>query len=68
MRDKSHNRQVEKWANFILANPTKWRKQHTAFINAQIENANNFYKRLYTQPNGKEIIASLREARLNNYK
>ncbi len=56
MIDKSHKEQIERWANFVKNNPTKWKKEHTAFINSQIITAENFYKRL----NNKELVKKLR--------
>ena len=62
-RDKSHNEQIVRWANFIKNNPDKWRKQHTSFINAQINNANDKYEKLKKMSNGKKIIQELRNFR-----
>lgn len=55
-RDKSHVEQIERWANFVKNNPGKWKKEHTAFINAQINKANEFYNNL----NDKEFVKKLR--------
>ncbi len=46
MRTKSHEEQIERWANFVKNNPDKWKQEHTRFINAQITKANEFYRTL----------------------
>lgn len=56
MRDKSHTEQIERWARFVKNNPDKWKKEHTLFINAQIEKANEFYSQL-----DKKTIRKLRK-------
>ena len=62
-RDKSHEEQIVRWANFVRENPDKWRKQHTAFINSQINNANEKYEKLKRMPDGDKIIRELRKLR-----
>lgn len=42
---------VEEYAKRVLTNPD-WRIEHTRFVNAQILQANAFYKRLILSPNG----------------
>ncbi len=44
---------VLNWANRVRKDDS-WRAEHTAFVNAQILNANEFYKRLILSKNGKE--------------
>ena len=56
---ESHLDQVERWANFIKNNPTKWRKIHTEFINALFENHYQFRDRLLKTPDGKEKLIKL---------
>lgn len=50
---------LEKWAEFVKNNPTKWKKLHTEFINAQFEKAYAFMERLSKQPGGKEKLIKL---------
>lgn len=59
MREASHMEQVERWAKFIRANPTKWQKSHTEFINALFENHNQFRERLLKTPEGKKKMIAL---------
>jgi hypothetical protein len=60
MRDKSHLEQIEKWALRCKQDMEECQKQLTPFINAQIENANQFYKRLAKTRKGKQKIMQLK--------
>jgi len=64
VRDKSHMEQVERWANFIRANPEKWKKQHKEFIDAQIIMSRRFYDRLSKTKDGKKKIILLRNKQI----
>lgn len=55
----SHRDQVEDWAHFVRNNPDKWKAQHTRFINAQINMANEALQRIRKQKNGKEKLVEL---------
>ncbi|MBI4453568.1 hypothetical protein HY636_02895 [Candidatus Woesearchaeota archaeon] len=55
----NHMQNLEKWAHFVRNNPTKWKKIHTQFINAQFEKAYAFIDKLLKQPNGREKIIKL---------
>ncbi len=59
MNQTSHQEQVEQWANYIRDNPTSWRIQHTRFLNAQIQLANDALQRIRKQKNGKEKLVEL---------
>ena len=59
MRDNTHLEQVERWAELVKKNPVSWRKEHTAFINAQITRSWKFYERLSKTPNGKSKMGQL---------
>ena len=63
---KSRMEQIDRWADYIRTHPEEWRKQHTAFIDAQLEIANTFLKNLAKQPGGREKIAEIR--RIKNQK
>ncbi len=52
--------QIDRWAEYILKNPEKWREQHTDFIDAQLEIANTFLKNLAKQPGGREKLAEIK--------
>ena len=58
MRDKTHMESVERWANYVKNNPD-WKRQHTAFINAQIEMARRAIEKIRKQPGGKEKLMKL---------
>jgi hypothetical protein len=59
-RNDTHEEFLVKWANFVKTHPNEWKREHTQFINAQIEMANAFYERLVKTPGGKEKIIELR--------
>lgn len=44
---------IDAWAKHVKTNPL-WRLEHKEFIDAQTNNANQFYKRLIHQKNGLE--------------
>ncbi len=66
MRDETHDDFIVRWANFVRNNPTKWRKFHTDFINAQIKMNREFLKRLSKQKDGPEKIIKLYGIKNNN--
>jgi len=57
---------IVKWATYVKENPTKWKKQHTEFINAIFEKHYAWKGRMLQKPNGKEILAKLAELRIKN--
>ncbi len=61
VRDKSHLEQVERWANFVRDNPSKWKKSHCKFIDSQIIMSRRFYDRLSKTEGGKKKIILLRD-------
>ena len=61
MRDPSHAEQIERWARFVKANPDKWKKPHTQFINAQITKSQKFFQTLASTPNGLQKIKQLKK-------
>ncbi len=63
MRDKSHDEQIERWADYVRNNPD-WKKKHKKFIDGQIIMANRFYKKLAETAEGKAIIQELRAAKI----
>ena len=60
MRDKSHDEQIERWAEFVRDNPTKWKSKVKDFIDAQIIMSRRFYKKLAQVPGGEEKSRELR--------
>lgn len=65
MRDKTHEEQIERWANFIKDKPQEfWRPKFNAFIDAQFDMAKKFYKNLEKTEEGKEAIKRVIEERL----
>ena len=65
-RDKTHEEQVERWAEFVKKHPKEWKKKLKPFLDAQIIIARRFYKKLGRTENGKEKIELLRESKLKN--
>ena len=65
-RNKTHEDQVVRWAKYFKSNPEKARKELNLFINAQINMANDFYKRLSLTPLGKEKISELRKLKIDS--
>ena len=56
---KGHMEQVERWARFVKANPTKWKKIHTEFINSIFAKNKEVMERLRATPGGEEKIRRL---------
>ena len=59
MRDKTHEEQITRWAEFVRNNPDKWKPFHTEYINAQFEKSEKFYKKLAKTKEGKRTIIKL---------
>ncbi len=57
--DSSHSEQIERWAKFVLTDKT-WKKQHSAFINSQLEMAQRALKKIARMQNGEEKLRSIR--------
>ena len=62
-KDKTHNEQIERWAEFVRDNPNKWKLEHTKFINAQITIAQRFFKNLEKSAEGREILERIKESK-----
>ena len=54
-----HQEQIERWANFVKNNPTKWKKIHTEFINSIFDKHEQFKERMLKIPGGKEKLNKL---------
>lgn len=65
MRDKTHNEQIERWAEYVRENPEKWKDKVKPLIDSQIIMARRFYKKLLETEGGKEKLALLREMKKN---
>ncbi len=59
MRDLTHDDFITRWTEFMRKNPDKWRQIHAQFINAQFQNAQEFWQRLLKTENGKEKLIKL---------
>ena len=59
MLDPQRLEAIDRWADYVLSSNGEWKKHHTAFINAQFEKSEAFFKRLASQPGGKETIINL---------
>lgn len=64
MSDESRIEQVERWAKHCRRSMRECQRSLTPFVNAQIENANAFYRRLAKTRGGKRKIALIRGASL----
>jgi len=64
MRDKSHNEQIERWANYVKNNPDKWKVKFKEFIDSQILIARRFYKKLGETGEGREKLKLLKELKI----
>lgn len=61
MRDKSHDEQVKRWAEFVRDNPASvWKPEVKKIVDSQIIMANRFYARLAKTKKGREKIRELR--------
>jgi len=66
MRDPSHMKKVEQWAEYVRDHPHEWRKQVNPLINSQITKARRFYEILAKTPNGMEKIRQIKENKTRN--
>lgn len=62
MRDKSHNEQIERWANYVKNN-FDWKKKLKPFLDSQIIISRRIYKKLAETYEGREKIKKLRNLR-----
>jgi hypothetical protein len=60
-RDKSHEDQIERWADFVKNNPSIWKKEHKEFINSQIQMVRRFYEELSKTEEGRAKIKLLKD-------
>ena len=54
-----HEDFIERWVNFKKENPDKWKKNHTEFIDAQFEKANQIIEKLSKTKEGKQKIIKM---------
>ncbi len=59
MRDKTHEEQVERWAEYVKSHPNDWKAKLKPFLDAQIIIARRFYKKLAETKEGREKIELL---------
>jgi hypothetical protein len=60
MRDKSHEEQVERWAEYVRTHDN-WKEKLKPFLDSQIIIARRFYKKLAKTPEGREKIMMLKK-------
>lgn len=65
MDNQARLEQVERWALYCKDNLKDAQKQVNAFVDAQLVNSNNFYKRLAKTKNGRKKILLLKKTRFN---
>ncbi len=64
VRDKTHDEQIVRWANFVRDNPReKWKPAINTLINSQYELAAKFYKNLQNTEEGRIILERLKKER-----
>lgn len=51
--------EIDRWVAYMKAHPSSWRKEHSAFVDAQFAKHEAFLKRLLSQPGGREKVVSL---------
>ena len=54
-----HEDFIERWVSFMKENPDKWKKNHTEFIDAQFEKANQIIEKLSKTKEGKQKIIKM---------
>jgi hypothetical protein len=59
MRDKTHDEQIERWARNVKSNPN-WKRDMKPFLDAQIINARESYKKILLLPNGMDKLKRIR--------
>lgn len=60
MRDKTHEDQIIRWANYVKLN-SDWKMKLKPFIDAQIINARAKQNKILFLPNGKEKLMKIRK-------
>ena len=65
MRDKSHEEQIKRWAEFVREHPDEWKSKVKPFMDSQILIARRFYEKILEMPGGKARIMELRGLRVN---
>jgi hypothetical protein len=63
-RDNSHIEQVERWAKYVRDNPFSWKKQHSLFIDSQLNMALSFFERLSQTEEGRKVFSKLMKAKI----
>ena len=63
MRDKSHNEQVERWANYVKNN-SDWKAKLKPFLDSQILISRRIYNKLSKTPEGLRKINLIRNLKL----
>jgi len=59
-RDKSHEEQIERWANFVREHPDEWKAKVKPLIDSQILMAKRFYNKLAETSEGRQKILELK--------
>jgi len=64
MRDKTHNEQIERWAEYVRETPRAvWKPKFNEFIDAQFDMADKFRAKLKMSARGRAILAEIVEAK-----
>ncbi|MFA7707680.1 MAG: hypothetical protein WCX73_01910 [Candidatus Pacearchaeota archaeon] len=60
MRDKSHEEQIERWAEHVRTHDN-WKEELKPFLDSQIIIARRVYQKLAKTPEGREKILMLKK-------
>ena len=63
MRDKTHQEQIQRWAEYVKKNPGVWKRKLKPFLDAQIIMSRRFYSKLAETKEGREKISLLRDVK-----
>ena len=59
MRDKTHEEQLERWAEYVRTHPKEWKSRLKPFLDSQIIISRRFYKRLAETEEGRVKLKEL---------
>lgn len=51
--------EIDRWIAYMKAHPDTWKREHTAFVDAQFQKHEQFIRRLAQTQGGKEKIIAI---------
>ena len=63
-RDKSHEKELIRWADYVKNNPKEWKVRLKPFLDAQIIMARRFYQKLSKTEEGRRKLDEIRKERI----